>query len=90
LSTGDPNSPDSVELPTLKQILVLPIVRRNLTRRYRLSESQSVADGKRSNINLHILMNWQNKPKTRRRNASRRCRVDGEGTGSQLQAGAPT
>jgi hypothetical protein len=24
-----------------------------------MSESQSVADGKRSNTNLHILMNWQ-------------------------------
>ena len=24
-----------------------------------VSESQSVADGKRSNTNLHILMNWQ-------------------------------
>jgi hypothetical protein len=42
LSTGDPNNPDPVELPTLKQILVLPIVRRNLARRYRLDREHDI------------------------------------------------
>ena len=42
MSTGDPNSPGSVELPTLKQILVLPIVRRNLARRYRLDREHDI------------------------------------------------
>jgi hypothetical protein len=41
LSTGDANNPDPVELPTLKQILVLPIVRRNLARRYRLDREHA-------------------------------------------------
>ena len=42
MSTGDPNSPGSVELPTLKQILVLPIVRRNLARWYRLDREHDI------------------------------------------------
>jgi hypothetical protein len=42
LSTGDPNNPDPVELPVLKQILALPIIKRNLARRYRLDRSYDI------------------------------------------------
>jgi hypothetical protein len=42
LSTGDSNNPDPVELPVLKQILAMPIVKRNLARRYRLDRSYDI------------------------------------------------